>query len=159
MPIVSCDNEDCAFYDLETGNCTKDYISLDTETERNCADFVSFLSSKEYQETYWITVAIKKNDSNLGRVKMRGKRIEINGVIFYTQDDTRLDENRIYLTDRETGVRAYTIEWIKENWDKFLKAKENYIKTHSFNLMDLPICDYYDNVKREWVLKKESDNG
>ena len=48
-----------------------------------------------------------------------GKKIIINDRVFYTNDDTRLPENEVFVTDGVTGYYCGDIQKLKERWEEY----------------------------------------
>ena len=86
------------------GVCTKDEIEMDIE---GCVSFEVYPAEDdpEYQEEYWILVK-RTEDKKLFRQKARGKRIEIDGVVFHTKDDVRYGLTGVELTEERTGLKT-----------------------------------------------------
>lgn len=154
MPKVYCPNDTCAYRDVSDGCCTKDFITLDDYADyAGCENYTDYSSLPEYQEEYWIAVSIEKNKDKLGRAMVHGKKLEINGVEFFTRSNSKLNDDDIYVTDMETGFYCGSVKTVKEKWERFLKKKED-VKNKIPNLMDLPICEFCGG-KNCYIIKQE----
>ena len=146
MTTVYCDYNDCICN--KNFICTKEIISIgDSIGENICEDYMPYNELPEYQNEYFICV--KTQDGNIGKAAKKGKRIERNGFVVYTQEYPVIDDD-IYVTEERTGVKVYLRAAI-DNWDKFCeKVKE------ADDVKDYPLCEK-DEVTGEWGFCEERD--
>lgn len=159
MTRVICSNYDCLHCDKHSYHCQKDIVAVGDDYEFGCEDYLSFLDSEEYGETFF--KAVKTKDGKIGRAKENGKKIEYNGRAFYTRNEVTDDES-YSITDGRTGLLVANLAWIKDNWEKFLEYEKKFPDIESYPLA-VEVCDGYmlaEDYERkpfaERVLKNES---
>ena len=110
-----------------------------------------YTATEEYQHEYYI--AIKTKDGIIGKRLQTAKRLEINGIAFYTESSPLLSEDKIALTHGRTGVGGFTVKDIKEKFDHFMEKQKKYPDVESLPLVE------WDPEKRDWVISdtKESE--
>ena len=134
MPTVVCPNNMCLYNDDFKGICTYDGC---IHAEEECEAFTSYREESEYQEEFWIAC---EADGKRYRTKHRGKRVEIKGLILYTQDrlppEEYWDDPRasIHCTEKETGygLSLHNV-FDPEKYECILKHKREFP-----NVMTLP---------------------
>jgi hypothetical protein len=82
---------------------------------------VSFLDTEDYRYKFY--KAVKTDDKKIAKAVDFGKRIELNGRVFFTKDKIMEDESHT-VTDKRTGLLVRSIAWLKENWEKFLELEK-----------------------------------
>lgn len=119
MMMVGCWLSECEF--CENGWCRRNMITVGEDKE--CEDFEDYRDS--YNDAYW--KACCKDGKKYRRLEKRGKKIEYNGYVFYTDDKITNDEE-YYLTEERTGLGTYTFRKLKEQhvWDKFIETVGTY---------------------------------
>ncbi len=142
---VHCFNEECIYCEL--GACTASEIFISDE---GCDSIAPYTDTKEYQSEYWARV-ITEDKKTYGRALKHGKRIIVNGREFFTESDTRCDDEYIFITDGRTGALCRNLSFLKKNWEKYNEAA---LKVS--DVADLPLCEY-DPVKRVMRIKEESE--
>lgn len=113
MTTFVCDCTECRYNNAFEGRCTKDRLSIadfnDADDENAPACFESYRDREDYQEEYWITC---KERGIIHRERRKGKKIEINGLVLYTQDRMPPTEvclkhadltDGIFCTEEKTG--------------------------------------------------------
>ena len=103
MTRINCDMEDCVHIDKDRV-CQKDHIFLilNDHLSAECEDYKDITLGEDYQEKYFLRCKIEKT----GRVEKReakGKKIEMHGLTFYTQEDIRF-RNDYRMTEEKTGL-------------------------------------------------------
>lgn len=86
MPRFICDYCDCIHFDTFSCECQKDSLSVVYFMEVPGDDpkcYESYRNTPEYQQEYWINV---KKQGVMYRSKEKGKRIEANGFVLYTNE-------------------------------------------------------------------------
>ena len=134
MPTVICPNNMCLYNDDFKGICTYDGC---IHAEEECEAFTSDREESDYQEEFWIA---SEADGKKYRTKHHGKRIEIKGLILYTQDRLPPQEvwadprASIHCTEKETGfgLSLHNV-FNPEAYEIILKYKRE-----QPNVMDLP---------------------
>lgn len=113
MTDIICDRKKCAY--LRNGLCTQSSLELSCG---ECVEYADdpYTDGKDYQTEYF-----KACSDGTHRRRAHGKRIIINGVEFFTEDDDRNDDDFVRLTHARTGAYAGTIEWVKSHWEKTLE--------------------------------------
>lgn len=118
---VLCDMVDCIHNGLEAGDykCQCESINMSDE---ECETYQSFRETTKYQEPFYKSLEGESIGLPAGRYKLaaKGKRILYNGLEFFTQDDTRLPDYRIIVTEKTTGSYGCLLE-VKEHPDQVAK--------------------------------------
>ncbi len=121
-----CDNIECTY--CEYDNCILDAnVPIDTDY---CRNFISVLTTPEYQEEYWICVKDKKKTYN-ERVLKHGIKIELYGLVFFSSENIKSEDYR--LTEKQTGRIVYKQE-LDNNSEKIKELISRYE-----DVMTLPI--------------------
>jgi hypothetical protein len=71
-----------------------------------------------------------------------GKKIELNGRVFFTQQKIMDDESHI-VTDKRTGLLVRSIAWLKDNWDRFLELEKKAVDVDTLPLAEKRGGKYY----------------
>ena len=112
--IVGCWLSECKWN--QNGWCQRGSITIDELKE--CEDFEDYQDS--YTDSFW-KVLIKDGEPRRRLVK-KGKKIEYNGYVFYTEEKITDDENYC-LTEERTGIGVGEFGKLKEQrrWNLFLE--------------------------------------
>ena len=147
MIFVSCQYTDCIHCDMRDYHCTKDYITIGEEFENGCNDFEPYYNSAEYYEKYYKCVETKTGE--LGKCIFSGKRIEYNGMVFFTSE--RVTEYKeCCLTEARTGYGVGMYRDLENRFQKICELAEKYP-----NVDTLPLAEWdYGG----YVLVKEGGN-
>ena len=130
MTIIYCQNEDCKYCDPDLFICTRNIVSVGEFFECGCEEYESYLDSEEYREKYFIAVKVGEV---LAKAVKYGKKIELKGRVFYTQDRAKeFGENRI--TDKRTGYSVGTVKRLDDLWDKYLETEKTLPDVESYPL-------------------------
>lgn len=131
MTEIRC-KEDCKYSVL--GICNRSNVEM---CSGSCCDSDAYSAedNPEYQSPYWIQVK-NYEDNRFYRKERKGKRVEIGGLVFYTECDDRYSQDIPY-TEEITGALAQGP--ITE--EKIEKIKRKLKDTTP--VMELPI--YYEN--------------
>lgn len=118
---VTCDMIDCIHNGLQAKNygCQCEQISISDE---ECDTYRSFHETAEYQEPYYKSMEGESIGLPEGRYKLavKGKYISINVLDFFTEDDTRLLDCEIIVTEKTSGSCGCLLE-VKEHPDQVAK--------------------------------------
>ena len=118
MTEVMCDMDKCVHH--RNGVCTNSSIELSCN---GCEDFMhdDYTNSADYQTEYFKACG---DGTNEWRERSRGKRLIIDGVEFFTEDDDRDDDSFVRLTHARTGRYAGSIKELRARWGLMLKSAE-----------------------------------
>lgn len=139
---VHCFNDECAHYESGACKCSEIFIS-----DEGCDNYVPYTDTLEYGSEYWACV-LTEDKRTRGRAKKIGKRIVINDREFFTESDTRRDDEYVCVTDARTGLRCGNLRFLKYNWEKYVAAAEKIESVTSY-----PLC-VYDDTKRAYVIQE-----
>lgn len=136
MTEVFCDNYDCAYCDINHDHCTLDMVFID-----GCGDCASY---EEYQDKspkfeFWKCCFDRKTNEKY-RKKCFGRKIEIDGLTFYTEVNERYTEDLTNITEEKTGLLCNSITYAKGNIEKI----KHYISTLP-NVLEFPIREENEN--------------
>jgi len=116
---VHCEMDECKYW--KNDECCCETINIDIDA--TCIDFELYSFAPEYKQKYWIAKLSEKTGKQVRALKF-GKKVTINEVDFYTEDNTLLPESQIYLTHARTGCLAGTMDFVKANFAKFMAVQE-----------------------------------
>lgn len=106
MTKVYCDLDTCEYWkkdDANGGICDMDEINL-IDGERGSYVAHTWLAP-EYQETFWKRLT-SKADQHECRTTARGKRYEMIGLVWFTDQDDRWGIEDISFTEKRSGLRC-----------------------------------------------------
>jgi hypothetical protein len=129
----------------KTCECEKTFISIGEEFEVGCDDYECFLETEEYRHKFYI--AVKTDDNKVARAVDFGKKVELNGRVFFTKERIMEDESHT-VTDKRTGLLARSISWLKDNWEKFLELEKKVVDVESLPLA-VKECGVYHIVDEQ----------
>ena len=120
MTSVGCWNTECIWN--KGGWCQRGVISISETLE--CDNFEDY--RKSYTDQFW-KACKDKDGRKYRRLCEKGKKVEYNGYVFYTEDKID-DTEEYYLTEERTGVFISTMARLKEpkRWDKFVSLIDTY---------------------------------
>jgi hypothetical protein len=155
MTIVYCSNTDCVHYDVKSRTCNEEIINVGEEYFCTCSDYASFRDSIEYGNRHYIAVMAYNADGKKvpARLVRYGKRIEYNGITFYTIDRTADDS--YHLTHKRTGVDVGNMARLQDHWELFLQKEKEFPDIDSLPLAEYTMGKYKlveegaDNEQRE----------
>lgn len=123
MPgYVSCEAKNCIHCGQDEELyllCMAPVIELcgDDDGPFVCSSYKDYHELEDYHEPFFKAV---KTEDGPGRLTCKGKRIEINGHIFYTDSHPRdVEDGYATLTHGPSGMYAGSIASIKERWAQF----------------------------------------
>ena len=99
-----CDYCDCIHFDTFSCECQKDSLRVGDFMEVPGDDpqcYESYRNTPEYQQEYWINV---KKQGVMYRAKEKGKRIEANGFVLYTNE--RVPPRELWESENTAPVRC-----------------------------------------------------
>ena len=148
MTKVFCTNTDCV--SCEDYNCTKEFISIGDNEEFICQDYQNYRDTAEYQDEFYI--AVKTKDGKKAKAVKKGKKIECNGVIFYTTEKDITSES-IMVTDKKTGLLC-RLDMLQKPamWEKYLEISKT-----TPNVQTLPLAEWNEK-SREYIIKDEGND-
>ncbi|MBD5128478.1 MAG: hypothetical protein HDT43_00915 [Ruminococcaceae bacterium] len=116
MTVVECDMTKCVHY--RNGACTRASIELGCG---ECMDFEhdDYTEGADYQTEYFKACS---DGTNKWRERSHGKRLIIDGVEFFTEDDDRDDDRFVRITHGRTGAGKSSIEFTRKHWEEMLKV-------------------------------------
>lgn len=126
--MVYCYRKECKYY--KDVMCCLD--AIDINYDGTCDDFEHFRNAPEYKQKYWIAKINIKTGKQTKALRY-GKKVIIDGIDFYTHDDTRLSDKMICLIHARTGRAVGTMDYVKENIVTIKELTKTYI-----NVEDLP---------------------
>ena len=105
----------------QNGWCTRGSITIDELKE--CEDYEDYQDS--YTDSFW--KALIKDGKPYRKLFEKGKKIEYNGYVFYTDEKITDDENYC-LTEERTGMGVSELCRLKEpkRWELFLERVGTY---------------------------------
>ena len=121
MIEVLCRNDNCQFYDVNTGHCWCPYIEIGDDL--TCDSF-SELTVEVWGEEpiqFWIAV---RQDGEPHRKLVWGRKVTVCGEVFYTTYDLRYKDKNILLTDPRTGYLLLSPEEVEKNIETVRKRRE-----------------------------------
>lgn len=121
MIEVFCSNDNCQFYDVNTGHCWCPYIEIGDDL--TCHSFEELLDEVWGEEPiqFWIAVT---QDGEPHRKLVRGRKVTVCGEVFYTTFDLRYKDKNIVLTDPRTGYLLSSPEVVEKNIEAVRKKRE-----------------------------------
>ena len=143
MPTIWCYNEHCIH--CKNDNCIANVVEVNEDGE--CDTFENYLDTEEYRQKFYI--AVKTENGICAKAVKYGKKLDINGVTFYTQSPPNESEEYIRITHGRTGYRCLTVSAVKAKFDLFIKRQEQVQSVH-----ELPLAEY-DARNREYYLVNE----
>ena len=134
MPTVICPNNYCIYNDDFEGICK---YGGTIHAAEECVAFTSYRDQEDYQEEYWHACL---REGKKFRRKAKGKRIEVRGLVLYTEDRLPPEEawadtlTSVYCTEEETGMGlSLNKVFHPESYERILKYKRE-----SQKVLDLP---------------------
>ena len=109
MTKVHCRETTCEYWQKDSsreddGLCGLDEIEITTDIM--CCSYRDHTDmSPEYRETFWKRICSRK-DKHECRNEGRGKRYEMIGLIWFTDQDDRWGTDEIWFTEQRTGLRC-----------------------------------------------------
>lgn len=128
MTSIWCSNADCRYCSPYTNQCEKNMVSVGDDYTYGCDDYECYLDSDEYREKFW--KAVRTIDKKAAKAVDYGKRIELNGRVFFTKEKIMDDESHT-VTDQRTGLLARSPAWLKDNWEKFIELEKKIVDVES----------------------------
>lgn len=114
MSYITCERKDCMYRDADDV-CMRLHVHIASD---GCDGYETVLGHPDYQDVFW--AAIGTDGVVRYREERRGKRIELRGHIFYTQEP--VDELGCYdLYDGKTGYLCGTYRLIDSNFSMFMR--------------------------------------
>jgi len=116
MTTVNCYQSECV--NNKNDKCTLDTIHIAFDIDHNyeeffpCGTYENILMAPEYKEPYFMRVQNPKT-KRVEKREMKGKKVELLGMAFYTNNDTRYEENW-WLTEEKTGFGAHKENILRE---------------------------------------------
>ena len=134
--IVFCNNDDCIHE--KCGQCTKEAVRIGEIYDGGCEVFSHYIDTDEYDNIYY--KAVKTKDSKRAKTKVyRGKRIEYNGYVFYTEG--RVIDDSFCVTEARPGyfIGEFSSLKIPSRWEFFVKREKEIP-----NVETLPLAEWND---------------
>ena len=123
MPKVHCDITTCEYCKK---NGVTDFICKCDEIElidEQCITFGAHVDmSPEYRETFWKRLSSREDKHQCREECTRGKRYEMIGLVWFTDNDDRWGTDEIWFTERRSGLRCQG-KYIKKELADTIKAK------------------------------------
>lgn len=145
MTRVYCTLTECVHND--GCMCERDVISIGEDYVMGCDDYEDYLDSEDYQTEFFIRVMAA--DKKIARAKRKGKRIEYNGYVFYTEDK---ESPEMSVTEEMTGLRIGRFRMLKDakNWNLFVENIPTFEP-----VTELPMTMYNHDTRQYEYVKKE----
>lgn len=130
MPKVHCDITTCNYC---RKNGVTDFICGCDEIEmidEQCNTFVAYVDmSPKYRETFWKRLASKKDKHECKKKSEKGKRYEMHGYVWFTENDDRWGTDEIWFTEQRSGMccKGKDIErviQVKEKWESVVPVAD-----------------------------------
>jgi hypothetical protein len=117
--IVGCWLSECKWN--KNGWCDRGSITIDELKE--CEDYEDYQDS--YTDSFW--KAMEKDGKPYRKLVEKGKKIEYNGYVFYTEEKITDDETYC-LTEERTGINSGEFIRLKDQrrWEFFLERVGTY---------------------------------
>ena len=140
MPKVHCNITECEY-------CKKvgitDFICGCDEIEfvdGECITYGPHIDmSSEYQETFWKRLASRKDGHECKRSAIQGKRYEMIGLVWFTDNDDRWGTDKIWFTEQKSGLACIGGKITEENAVKIRKLVDSVCP-----VADLPVATEED---------------
>lgn len=133
---VNCTNTKCEHLTV-FNTCGKSEISLDCAG--TCRSFKHYSMSTGYQEPYYAVV--KMANGEVGRVRKFGRKLEIFGYTFFTNDNYKLCGDQSGITEARTGCYIDTIAQFKANFAAFKLVESKLPSCDTY-----PLCEYNKDI-------------
>ena len=131
MTKVKCSYSGCEY--CTKGICQKEEIELDDI----CLDWLSHVEvSKEYNNIFYKHIRDNKTGKEYKK-EARGKRYEMLGFVWYTDEDDREGIEEISFTEEVSGMKAQGKSITEENMKKIMEKL-----TEAKPVKDLPEIDW-----------------
>ena len=144
---VFCDNYYCAYE--KNGYCTKKQISIENET---CDDYVHYQEVHKDKYCHNFYKAVKtKNNIPAKALCESGRKIEYQGLTFYTESKVNDGDDDFWVTEETSGLGA-NFEHIKKRFDLVIKSI-----TKAPKISDLPLAEKNENDEWEIVEGEETE--
>lgn len=155
MPtMIDCENLDCIHCKL-TG-CDLANVTISHIYDYGCSEYESYLDTPEYQNEFF--KAVKACDGKPAKAKAKGKKIESDGYIFYTEDMCDDTDDYITVTEERTGCNCGYLHDLRNKPGRWERFEQLYPNTPS--CADLPLVVYNEKThKYEYVEKQTSGEG
>lgn len=134
MTKVVCGYSGCEY--CARGICQKEEI----EIAGTCLDWVSHVEiSKEYNNIFYKHIGDNKTGEEYKK-EARGKRYEMIGLVWYTDEDDREGIEEISFTEEVSGMRTKGRNITEENLPKIMKVLAE----------TKPVKDLQETREEEW---------
>lgn len=142
---VFCDSNTCAFE--KNGYCTQKQILIENG---ECQDYQHYqdVYSEEYCHKFYKAVKTK-NGVRAKALFESGKKIEYQGLTFYTEDKVNEDDD-YWLTEETTGAGG-SFAHVKARFELCIKAIKK-----SPKINELPLA--VENENGEWEIAESEEN-
>lgn len=135
--MVFCTNHDCIHE--KNGECTKEIITVSDLYDEGCEEFEHYFDTEEYNNRYY--KAVRTKDGKTAKSKVwRGKRIEYNGYVFFT-DERATEDRDFFVTEARMGMSAGGFDKLKEpsRWKIFVEREKSFPDVET-----LPLAEWND---------------
>ena len=111
--IVFCDNYYCAYE--KNGYCTKQQIFIENET---CDDYVHYQEVHKDKYCHKFYKAVKTQNGVIAKELFdSGKKIEYQGMVFYTESKVNDGDDDFWVTEETSGLSEIKNEFIAYNFE------------------------------------------
>ena len=134
---VECYYSNCISWRKANGCADNSLLIIGDE---GCENFVSYKAREDYQTEYWIACLDKETDTKCRR-KLKGKRVEIEGFVFFTEDNIEEGYYECEFTEEKTGVAVPGMLAFTPTGQLLDEVKEKIIEriANEKPVMELPI--------------------
>ena len=133
--ILYCDSDKCV--NCRNNTCQRGELTL---YDGQCEEYEDITEGPDYQEEYFIACEYRPKDDG-ERIQYRqarkGKRVEIDGDVYYTQDDIRDGMAFARFTDAITGRLVSGKDLMSDIYAPLIKGKRKIMTP----VMDMPWMD------------------
>ncbi len=140
MTKVYCDISSCEFWktgDSRGGICDRDEIKL---ADEQCLSFVEHTyASPEYGESFWKRLRSREDKHECKQKAERGKRYEMIGLVWFTDQDDRWGIEDISFTEEKSGLRCFG----RDINDRLAEAIRKKVRSVS-PVEELPMAEFND---------------
>jgi hypothetical protein len=118
MPKVHCDITSCEYCKKDGVTdfiCGCDEIEL---IDEQCITFGAHVDmSPEYRDSFWKRLRSREDQHECKQESVRGKRYEMIGLVWFTDNDDRWGTDELWFTEQRSGLRCQGKDITEERAD------------------------------------------
>lgn len=136
MTLIKCTTSQCEY--CVKGICSRDEVTFDAG---DCEEYLFHPDvCPDYRNTFWKRIKSRKDNIEKRLESNQGKRYEVNGLVFFTEDDDRNGIDEIWFTEERTGRRLLG-KYLKPEFTERIRSMDT-----DSPLMELPVADYWEDM-------------